>query len=76
MLVLIYKNNLDHLLKTIIMDKFVKECFVKNVHHFDALKIWQFIQIGHEVSLEIDEENKKEIRICISFKKTESLVSR
>ena len=58
------------------MDKFVKECFVKNVHHFDALKIWQFLQIGHKVSLEIDEENKKEIRICISFKKTEYLFVR
>lgn len=58
------------------MDKFVKECFVKNVHHFDALKIWQFLQEGHRVSLEIDEENKKQIRICISFKKTEYIYAR
>lgn len=55
------------------MDKFVKECFVKNVHHYDALKIWQMLQIGQKVSLEIDNENKKEIRITISFKKQEYL---
>lgn len=55
------------------MDKFVKECFVKNVHHFDALKVWQMLQIGQKLSLKNDNENKKEIRLTISFKKPEYL---
>lgn len=54
------------------MGKFLKECFVTKVHHFDALEIWDRLKIGQQVSLEKKtDEDKDEIELTVSFKNVE-----
>lgn len=45
------------------MDKFVKECFVKNVYHFQTLDVWQKISVGTELKLVYDEKYPKEAKV-------------
>lgn len=47
------------------MDKFVKECFVKNVHHFQALDVWEKLHVGMELKLKYNEKHPKEVLVTL-----------
>lgn len=47
------------------MDKFVKECFVKNVHHFQVLDVWEELKVGTELRLTYDKKYPKEALVTL-----------
>lgn len=47
------------------MDKFVKECFVKNVHHFQVLDVWEKLHVGMELELKYNEKYPKEVLVTL-----------
>lgn len=39
------------------MSVYYKECFLEQIYHFDALKVWKAIDIGLKVSFRFDDNN-------------------
>lgn len=48
------------------MDKFVKECFVKNAHHFQVLDVWEDLKVGTVLSLIYDKQYPKEAKVMFN----------
>lgn len=48
------------------MGKFVKECFVTKVYHFDALKNWKKLNISDKVFLLDSKEHADEVRVMLA----------
>lgn len=40
-------------------NKFLKECFLQNIYHYEALEVWEKLKIGQILSLDKDEDKKK-----------------
>lgn len=39
-------------------NKFLKECFLQNIYHYEALEVWEKLKIGQVLSLDKDEDKK------------------
>lgn len=45
------------------MRKYIKECFVKSVLHYDALKVWNQLQVGDDLRMSSDRSPDLQIRV-------------
>lgn len=39
-------------------NKFLKECLLQDIYHYEALEVWKELEIGKELSLDKDEDKK------------------
>ncbi len=47
-------------------NKFLKECLLQDIYHYEALEVWEELKIGQELSLDKDKD-----KVVLVYKKKE-----